>query len=140
MNADHQWNVRMTAILRAATVSTAVLVMALGGCSWGRQQINQSDLESRAAQVVAGKTTAAELEEAIGTPTSITPIGRNQLYAYTFGDSKTEALNLLIINIGKTNTGLDTALFLIDENSVVQDSRIGTNSKDLPWEWWAFGD
>lgn len=130
----------MKPFLHVAVVSTVVLVMSLGGCTWGRQQINQSDLESRASNVVVGKTTAAELEQIIGAPTSITPIGRSQLYAYTFGDSKTEALTLLIINIGKTNTGLDTALFLIDENGVVQDTRIGMNSKDLPWEWWAFGD
>jgi hypothetical protein len=122
-------------------VLTAVVVMALGGCSWGRQQINQADLESRVAGVVPGQTTAAELEGlAGGPPTSITPIGQKQLYAYTFGDSKSEALTLLIVNIGKTNTGLDTALFLIDENGIVESSRVGTNSKDLPWEWWAFGD
>lgn len=143
MKAGHPSKVRkstMTLVLRVAVVSAAVVIMALGGCSWGRQQINQSDLETRMTDVVVGKTTAAELEETIGSPTTITPIGRNQLYAYTFGDSKTKALNLLIINIGKTNTGLDTALFLIDDKGVVRDSRIGTNSKDLPWEWWAFGD
>ena len=122
-------------------LAAAVVVMALGGCSWGRQQINQADLERRVAGVVPGQTTAAELEQmAGGPPTSITPIGQKQLYAYTYGDSKSEALTLLIINIGKTNTGLDTALFLIDENGVVESSRVGTNSQDLPWEWWAFGD
>jgi hypothetical protein len=124
-----------------AAIWAAVAVMALGGCSWGRQQINQADLETRVARVVPGQTTVAQLEElAGGPPTSITPIGQKQLYAYTFGDSKSEALTLLIVNIGKTNTGLDTALFLIDENGVVESSRVGTNSKDLPWEWWAFGD
>ena len=124
-----------------AAVWTAAVVIALGGCTWGRQQINQADLENRVAGVVPGQTTAAELEKlAGGPPTSITPIGQKQLYAYTFGDSKSEALTLLIINIGKTNTGLDTALFLIDENGIVESSRVGTNSKDLPWEWWAFGD
>ena len=124
-----------------AAVCAAVVIMALGGCSWGRQQINQADLESRVAGVVPGQTTAAELERlAGGPPTSITPVGQKQLYAYTFGDSKSEALTLILINIGKTNTGLDTALFLIDANGVVESTRIGTNSKDLPWEWWAFGD
>jgi hypothetical protein len=124
-----------------AAVWTAAVVIALGGCTWGRQQINQADLENRVAGVVPGQTTAAELEKlAGGPPTSITPIGQKQLYAYTFGDSKSEALTLLIVNIGKTNTGLDTALFLIDENGIVESSRVGTNSKDLPWEWWAFGD
>jgi len=122
-------------------LAAAVVVMALGGCSWGRQQINQADLERRVAGVVPGQTTAAELEQmAGGPPTSITPIGQKLLYAYTYGDSKSEALTLLIINIGKTNTGLDTALFLIDENGVVESSRVGNNSQDLPWEWWAFGD
>ena len=124
-----------------AAVWTAAVVIALGGCTWGRQQINQADLENRVAGVVPGQTTAAELEKlAGGPPTSITPIGQKQLYAYTFGNSKSEALTLLIVNIGKTNTGLDTALFLIDENGIVESSRVGTNSKDLPWEWWAFGD
>jgi hypothetical protein len=76
-------------------VLTAVVVMALGGCSWGRQQINQADLETRVARVVPGQTTAAELEKlAGGPPASITPIGQKQLYAFTFGDSKSEALNL----------------------------------------------
>ena len=122
-------------------LAAAVVVMALGGCSWGRQQINQADLERRVAGVVPGQTTAAELEQmAGGPPTSITPIGQKLLYAYTYGDSKSEALTLLIINIGKTHTGLDTALFLIDENGVVESSRVGTTSQDLPWEWWAFGD
>lgn len=123
------------------SLAAAVVVMALGGCTWGRQQINQADLERRVAGVVPGQTTVAELEQmAGGPPTSITPIGQKQLYAYTYGDSKSEALTLLIINIGKTNTGLDTALFLIDQNGVVESARVGTNSEDLPWEWWAFGD
>jgi hypothetical protein len=123
------------------SLAAAVVVMALGGCTWGRQQVNQADLERRVAGVVPGQTTVAELEQmAGGPPTSITPIGQKQLYAYTYGDSKSEALTLLIINIGKTNTGLDTALFLIDQNGVVESARVGTNSEDLPWEWWAFGD
>jgi hypothetical protein len=123
------------------SLAAAVVVIALGGCTWGRQQINQADLERRVAGVVPGQTTVAELEQmAGGPPTSITPIGQKQLYAYTYGDSKSEALTLLIINIGKTNTGLDTALFLIDQNGVVESARVGTNSEDLPWEWWAFGD
>jgi hypothetical protein len=117
------------------------LAILLGACTWQRTQINQADLERRVAGVVPGQTTAAQLEQmAGGPPTSITPIGQKQLYAYTYGDAKTEALTLLIINIGKTNSGIDTALFLIDEDGVVEFTRVGQNSKDIPWEWWAFGD
>lgn len=123
------------------TVALAALTLTVAGCSWGRSQINQADMEQRVAGVVPGETTVAELEEmAGGPPTSITPVGGKRLYAYTYGDAKTEALTLLILNIGKTNLGLDTALFLIDENNVVEFARVGRNSADLPWEWWAFGE
>jgi hypothetical protein len=119
----------------------AALAITAAGCSWSRNQVNQADMERRVAGVVPGQTTVAELEAmAGGPPTSITPIGDKQLYAYTYGDAKTEALTLLIINIGKTNSGFDTALFLIDENGIVEFARVGQNSRDLPWEWWAFGD
>jgi len=129
---------RGSAYIIAAWLATAAIT--LGGCSWNRNQINQADLERRVAGVVPGQTTVAELEAmAGGPPTSITPIGAKQLYAYTYGDAKSEALTLLIINIGKTNLGIDTALFLIDENGIVESARVGQNSKDLPWEWWAFG-
>jgi hypothetical protein len=123
------------------TALLAALAVALGGCSWNRNQINRADLENRVAGVVPGQTTSAELEKmAGGPPTSITPIGNKQLWAYTYGDAKTEGLTAIIINISKTNMGIDTALFLIDENGIVQDARVGQNSKDLPWQWWAFGD
>jgi len=129
---------RRPAVVVAAV---AVLSLAAAGCSWSRSQINQADMEQRVAEVVPGQTTVAELEEmAGGPPTSITPIGAKRLYAYTYGDAKTEALTLLIVNVGKTNLGLDTALFLIDENDVVEFARVGRNSADLPWEWWAFGE
>jgi hypothetical protein len=119
----------------------AALAVALGGCAWNRNQINRADLESRVSGVVPGQTTSAELEKMIGgPPTSIAQIGNKQLWAYTYGDAKTEALAAIIITISKTNMGIDTALFLIDEKGIVQSARVGQNSKDLPWEWWAFGD
>jgi hypothetical protein len=118
------------------------LAIALGGCTFNRAQINQADMAQRMAGVVPGQTTIAEVEAMAGSsPTSITPLGDGKsLYAYTFGDSKTAALFLILLNISKTNAGFDTALFLVDENGVVEWSGVGQNSKDLPWQWWAFGD
>jgi hypothetical protein len=80
------------------------------------------------------------MEQLLGPATSITPIGKKLLYAYAYGDSKTAGLSLILINISKTNTGIDTALVLTDENEVVQQVYLGEQSADLPWEWWAFGD
>jgi hypothetical protein len=40
----------------------------------------------------------------------------------------------------KTNSGIDTALFLVDEEGVIEEAKIGQNHKEVGWQWWAFGD
>jgi hypothetical protein len=117
------------------------LAAVIAGCTFNRTQINQADLERRVSAVVPGQTTLAELEAMAGGPaTSITPIGDKRLYAYTFGDSKTAGLTLILLNISKTNAAIDTALFLVNQDNVVEWAGVGQNSKDVPWQWWAFGD
>jgi len=116
-------------------------VTALTGCGFNRQQINQADLPQRVSGVVPGQTTLAELEQMAGGPaTSITPVGDKRLYVWTFGDVKTKGLYLVFLNISKTNTAIDTGIFLVNENNVVEWMQVGENTEDLPWEWWAFGD
>ena len=118
------------------------LSLALGtGCMANRTQINIADLEQRATAVKPGSTTVAQLEQILGGPaTSITPIGEKLLYVYTYGEGKTMGLALIILNISRTNSAIDTALFLVDENDVVEWMKIGTNSSRVGWQWWAFGD
>lgn len=111
------------------------------GCLFSRSVINGPEMRQRIGSVEAGRTTAADLERILGTPpTSITPVGSGRVYAWSFGDAKTAGLNLVLININKTNLGIDTALFLVDAQDVVQQISVGKNSEQLPWEWWAFGD
>lgn len=124
-----------------AAVVLGVVVAAVSSCGFNRQQINHADLPDRVAGVVPGQTTLAELEQMAGGPaTAITPIGDKRLYTYTFGDSKTKGLYLILLNISKTNTGIDTASFLVNQDNVVEAVQVGKNSEDVPWEWWAFGD
>ena len=117
------------------------LVTALAGCGFNRHQINQANLPTRVAGVVPGQTTLAELVAMAGGPaTSITPVGDKRLYVYTFGDAKTKGLYLILLNISKTNSAIDTGIFLVNENDIVEWMQVGENTEDLPWEWWAFGD
>jgi hypothetical protein len=130
-------------MIRALVVAIMLgsLVAVVSGCGFNRHQINQADLPNRVAGVVPGQTTLAELEAMAGGPaTSITPIGDKRLYTYTFGDAKTKGLYLILLNISKTNSAIDTASFLVNENNIVEWMQVGNNTKDLPWEWWAFGD
>ena len=133
---------RYRRLIWASTLVVALLAPGVGGCTFSRAQINAADLEQRVANVVPGKTHIEEVERMIGGPaTSITPVGSDRLlYAWTFGDSKTAGLTLILINIMKTNSGIDTALFLVDEEGVVEEAKIGQNHKEVGWQWWAFGD
>jgi hypothetical protein len=121
----------------------AILGVAIAGsgCGFNRQQINHADLPEQVSGVVPGQTTLAELEQMVGGPaTAVTPVGDGKsLYTYTFGDSKTKGLYLVLLNISKTNTGIDTASFLVNQDNIVEAVQVGKNSEDLPWEWWAFG-
>jgi hypothetical protein len=126
----------------ASMLVIALLAPGVEGCTFSRAQINAADLERRVANVVPGKTHVEEVERMIGGPaTSITPVSSDRLlYAWTFGDSKTAGLTLILINIMKTNSGIDTALFLVDEEGVIEEAKIGQNHKEVGWQWWAFGD
>jgi hypothetical protein len=128
--------------LRAFAGIALLTLCALPGCLFARGQVNASDLPDRVSGVVPGTTTIAQVERMIGGPaTSITPLGAgNLLHVYTFGDTKTAGLSLIVLNISRTNSGFDTAFFVVDPSGVVVEMKVGQNSKDLEWEWWAFGD
>ena len=111
------------------------------GCSFQRQRINIEQPYARIARVKPGETRAEELPAILGTaPSNIVPIPPDKEgHVYGFGDSKTFMLGIVLLNFQKTNTGMDTAIFVVDRNGIVQNVVHGTNSKDLPWQFWPFG-
>jgi hypothetical protein len=119
----------------------AALALGSAGCAFSRTVINGPDLRERISRVEPGRTQADDLERILGTPpTSITPVGDGRVYAWSFGEGKTAGLNLILLNVNKTNLGIDTALFYVDAQDVVRQVSVGQNSREIPWEWWAFGD
>jgi hypothetical protein len=120
----------------------ALLLLALGtGCSFQRQRVNIENPYARLARVKPGETRAEELTAILGTaPSSKVPVPPDKEgFVYGFGDSKTFMLGIIILNFQKTNTGMDTAVVVIDKSGIVQDVIHSTNSKDLPWQFWPFG-
>ena len=124
---------------------TILICVSLGllarGCIFARQKINVEDFHAKAATIVPGQTTGKEAMEAIGSPpNAILQLKDEKAYVYTFGDGKTGGLNLFIFNTRKTNLGIDTAYFFVDDNDVVKRKMVSNHSQDLDWDWWAFGD
>ena len=126
----------------AVALLACFALLPLSGCLFARAQVNAVDLPERVASVEPGKTTIAQVERMIGTPaTSITPVGGgNLLHVYTYGDTKTAGLALIVLNVSRTNSGFDTAFFVVNPEGVVVEMKVGSNTQDLEWEWWAFGD
>jgi hypothetical protein len=106
-----------------------------------RQRINIENPYTRIGRVNVGETRVEELTAILGTaPSSVVPVPPDKEgYVYSYGDSKTWMLGMIFLNFQKTNTGIDTAIFVVDRNGVVEKVIHGTNSKDLPWQFWPFG-
>lgn len=117
-------------------------LVSVTGCTWSRQRTNITDFHKRVAGVVPGETKAQDLPALLGSPpNNILPIaGGGAVLLYTFGDSKTNGFNILIINLSKTNVGIDSAVFISDAKGIVQEVNVSTNSSNLEWEFWPFGD
>lgn len=122
-------------------VAAVLALCAATGCSLQRQRINIENPYTRFQRVKPGQTRVEELSAILGTgPSNVVPVPPDREgYVYSYGDSKTWMLGLLFINFQKTNTGIDTAVFVVDRNGVVERVVHGTNSKDLPWQFWPFG-
>jgi outer membrane protein assembly factor BamE (lipoprotein component of BamABCDE complex) len=125
-----------------ARLAGAALLLATSACSWNKTVINEADFLTRADQVIVGQTKREQLPEILGsTPlTWIQTDNGSDVYVYTYGQSKTNGFNIILLGISKTNTRIDSAYFVTDKDGVVSKKFVGTNSQDVPFEWWAFGD
>jgi hypothetical protein len=123
-------------------LTVALLCAAISfGCAFQRQRINVENPFSRIDRVRVGETEAVELPAIMGTaPSSVFAIPPDKEgHVYSYGDSKTWMMGLIIFNVQKTNTGVDTAVFVVDAKGFVEEKIYSRNSKDLPWQFWPFG-
>lgn len=111
------------------------------GCMWSRVKMNGADVPTRAKVVKPQVTKAADLQRLLGqTPNNILPLKNGkQIYVYTSGESKTKGFDIILLSISKTNTEMDSAYVLVDEQGTVEAVSVGKQSV-IPWEWWAFGE
>ena len=132
----------MPGLRRAARLAGAALLLATSACSWSKTVVNEPDFLARADQVVVGQTRREQLPEILGsTPlTWIQAADGTDIYVYTYGQTKAKAFNMILLGISKSNTRIDSAWFVIDKDGLVSKKFVGTNSQDVPFEWWAFGD
>ena len=111
------------------------------GCTFQRQRTNIKDFYNRVAAVVPGETKTNDVPEILGSPpNNIIPLENGgAILLYTFGDAKTGGFNIIILNFGVSNIGIDSAIFISDAKGIVQEVNVSTNSQELTYDWWPFG-
>jgi hypothetical protein len=126
----------------ARALPLALLAALAAGCSFNKVDVNDPEIPDRAEAVVPGTTTRDELVAALGSePVHFIQLkDGSRLLVYAYGQSKSNGLSLGIVNFSKTNTGIDTAWFLVGPDGVVRDKWVGDACRGLEWDWWPFGE
>jgi len=127
--------------MRTVVIATVLAALTVG-CTWARGRINTPDFHNKVAAIEVGVSTQEDVLDAVGSyPGTVRQLkSGKEIWAYIFGDSKTEGFSLIIVGWQKSNIGIDTALFKFDENGVLERQWVSNNSQDLEWEMWPYGD
>lgn len=118
----------------------AALAMAAGGCIWNRARVNDAAVAERAAGIVPGETRAEELPGILGAaPSAVIPLRDGRMvYAFSYGDAKTEGVSLILVTLTKTNSSFSAVYVFVDGEGVVR--AVERSPAPAPrWETWPFG-
>ena len=127
--------------LTAALAATVLLLVSASGCAMHRNRMNIEKPFERFAKIQPNVTRASELEGILGTaPSNIVSVGPDkQGWVYSYGDSKSWMMGIILFNVQKTNTGVDTAVVVVDQRGYVDRVIAGSNSKNVSWQFWPYG-
>lgn len=115
----------------------ACLLFAAQGCMWSRVKVNDESLPDRLAKVEMGMSLEDVVTLARSQPNAILPSKEGRILVYNTGDTKTEGLMLIVVNVMKSNMSFQSTYFFLDPNDrVVKILRSG--SQEPCWEFWAF--
>lgn len=123
--------------MKAILMMGMCLLFAAQGCMWSRVKVNDESLPARLAKVGKGMSLEDVLTIARCQPSAILPSKEGRVVIYNTGDTKTEGLMLILVNVMKTNMSLQSIYFFLDANDrVVKILR--SKSQEPEWEFWAF--
>lgn len=116
------------------------LPCVLSGCMWGRMQVNDPDIVLRARAIRVGETTADQLPVLLrAEPTMRLPGKDRQILGYTFSDTKSNGLVLILLNFSKTQTVAETLYVEVDSATQVVRKVHVPSRPDIKWDWYPFG-
>lgn len=129
--------------MKNAVLLTVLVLMSslLQGCLWGRMRINDPTVVERARGIKVGQTRGVDVPRILhAQPTMRMPGKERLMYGYTFGDTKTEGLVLLLFNFTRSSTLAETLYVEVDAKSDMVTNIYIPPARDLEWRFWPFGD
>lgn len=118
-------------------VLTAILPTA--GCMWGRMQVNDPTIAERAAWIRPGETKGSDLRRILGAdPTMRLPDREATMLGYTYADTKSHGLILILFNFTKTQTVTDTLYVAVDPKTDLVKKVHIPRRHELKWKFWPF--
>ncbi len=115
--------------------------LMLSGCLWGRMRMNDPSITERARLIRVGRTTGAQLADILkAEPTMRLPGKDATLYGYTYGDTKTHGLMLVIVNFTRATAVTDTLYVEVDPKTDLVRKVHVPPKREIEWEYWPFGD
>ena len=132
----------MSAVVRCLlSVCLVAFFSACGGCMWGRMRVNDPTIVQRAARIKPGVTKVSQLSRLLGAePSMRMPVGSRLMLGYTYADTKSNGLVLILLNFTRTQTVTDTLYVEADaETGTVVKVHVPP-SHEIEWRFWPFGD
>lgn len=123
--------------MKAILMMGVCLLFAAQGCMWSRVKVNDETLPDRLAKVQTGMALKDVIALARCQPSAILPSKEGRILIYNTGDTKTEGLMLILVNVMKTNMSLESTYLFLDANDRVTKI-LRSGSQEPEWEFWAF--
>lgn len=114
----------------------AGLAFGTSGCMWGRLQVNDPEIVVRAKAIRPGITNVDQLRGILqAEPTLRLPGKGSTLLGYTYADTKSNGLVLIVVNFSKTQTVAETLYVEVDSETGLVRRTYVPGKRELEWEW-----
>ena len=128
-------------MMKSAKLAAAFAAFLCGGCMWGRMQVNDPTIVERAANIRIGVTRGAEVPKLLGAePMMRMPGKETKLMGFSYADTKSNGLMLILFNFTRSSTVADTLYVETDAQSDIVRRVYIPPRRDLEWRFWPFGD
>ena len=127
---------------RLLTVGVAAaLAVFAEGCMWSRARLNDPEIVERASAIVPGVTKTVDLPRLLqAQPTRMHKAGKEQVYEYSYSDSKTKVFSLIIVSFTRTESVTETLYVEADAETGVVTRVPRVKRHEPEWRFWPFGD